>query len=95
MKSSKKKKRTSFKRKSSKKGAEVRDREQDLVLEGQRVWEARALCRVCAEVKESEVEGGCWGKEEPWGWLKISEDGTEMRKAWQVSYACWQGKSQL
>lgn len=42
MKSSKKKKRTSFKRKSSKKGAEVRDREQDLVLEGQRVWAARS-----------------------------------------------------
>lgn len=46
-------------------------------MEGQRVWAARsrigkrALCRVCAEVKESEVEGGCWGKEEPRG---VAED---------------------
>lgn len=34
-------------------------------------WETGALCRVCAEVKESEVEGGCWGKEEPRG---VAED---------------------
>lgn len=66
MKSSKKKKRTSFKRKSSKKGAEVRDKGTGPCVgraEGlgskEQDWETGALCRVCAEVKESEVEGGC------------------------------------